>query len=175
MFDDTLDLAESKLLLIYILKQIKLPISKNQLTEIVLKNNFINYFTLQEYISELISANFISYSDIDGKHRLTVTSKGDKVLNMFSNRVSETKKTLIDAYIKSNITNIRKEISLTANYTLANNDSFTVNLKATENDITLIDLKLNVVSNKQARDLCLKWKNNSSELYTKIIKVLIDD
>lgn len=175
MFDDTLDLAESKLLLIYILKQIKLPISKNQLTEIVLKNNFINYFTLQEYISELISANFISYGDIDGKHRLTVTSKGDKVLNMFSNRVSETKKTLIDAYIKSNITNIRKEISLTANYTLANNDSFTVNLKATENDITLIDLKLNVVSNKQARDLCSKWKNNSSELYTKIIKVLIDD
>lgn len=94
---------------------------------------------------------------------------------MFSNRVSETKKTLIDTYIKSNITNIRKEISLTANYTLANNDSFTVNLKATENDITLIDLKLNVVSNKQARDLCSKWKNNSSELYTKIIKALIDD
>ncbi|AGK97932.1 DUF4364 family protein [Clostridium pasteurianum] len=175
MFDDTLELAENKLLLIYILKQIKLPVSKNQLTEIVLKNNFINYFTLQEYISELISANFISYNDIDGKHRLTVTSKGDKVLNMFSNRVSETKKTLIDTYIKSNIINIRKEISLTANYTLANNDSFTVNLKATENEITLIDLKLNVVSNKQARDLCSKWKNNSSELYTKIINILIDD
>ncbi|MDF2504872.1 DUF4364 family protein [Clostridium sp.] len=175
MFDDTLELAENKLLLIYILKQIKLPISNNQLTEIVLKNNFINYFTLQEYISELISANFIKYSNIDGKHRLTVTSKGDKVLTMFSNRVSENKKKLIDSYIQSNLNNIKKEISLTADYTLANNNSFTVNLKAIENDITLIDLKLNVVSNKQARDLCLKWKNNSSELYTKIIKALIDD
>ncbi|AJA47728.1 hypothetical protein DUF4364 [Clostridium pasteurianum DSM 525 = ATCC 6013] len=175
MFDDTLELAENKLLLMYILKQIKLPISKNQLTEIVLKNNLINYFTLQEYISALIAANFISYNDINGKHRLNITSKGDKILSMFSNRLSDAKKELIDSYLKSNILNIKKEISLTADYTLANNDSFTVNLKATENDITLIDLKLNVVSNKQAKDLCVKWKNNSSELYTKIMKVLIED
>lgn len=175
MFDDTLELAENKLLLIYILKQIKLPISNNQLTEIVLKNNLINYFILQEYISELIAAGFINCNDMDGKHRLTVTSSGDKILTMFSNRISDAKKEIIDSYLNSNILSIKKQISLTADYTIDNNNSFKVDLKAIENNITLIHLELNVVSNKQAKDLCSKWKNNSSELYTKIMKVLIED
>lgn len=175
MFDNTLELAENKLLLLYILKQIKLPISKGQLTEIILKNNLINYFTLQQYISELIASSFIQYSKFDEKRRLTVTAVGDKVLNMFLNRISESKKALIDTYINQNISQIKNDISLTADYTLANDNSFTVNLKAVENNITLIDLKLNVVTNKQARELCKKWKSNSSELYKKILKVLIDD
>lgn len=175
MFDDALELAENKLLLLYILRQIKLPISKNQLNEIVLENNFINYFTLQQYITELISADFIEYSEIDDKHRLAITGSGDKVLNLFLNRISDSKKSIIDDYIEKNINKIKNDISLTADYTIANNNSFTVNLTAIENNITLIDLKLNVVSNKQARELCAKWKNNSSELYTKILKVLIED
>ncbi len=175
MFDDTLELAENKLLLLYILKQIDLPLTKNQLTEIVLENNLLNYFTLQQYISELISANFIEQNEINDKSRLVVTLNGDKVLNMFSNRLSDMKKNLVDDFVKKNINIIKNEISLSADYTIANNNSFTVNLKATENDITLIDLKLNVVSNNQARELCSKWKNHSSELYTKIINILIED
>lgn len=175
MFDDALELAENKLLLLYILKQIKLPISKNQLTEIILKNNFINYFTLQQYITELISANFIQYNELDENRKLTVSATGDKVLNMFITRISESKKTLIDNYITENINQIKNDISLTADYTLANDNSFTVNLKAVENNITLIDLKLNVVTNNQARELCKKWKANSSEFYTKILKILIED
>jgi predicted transcriptional regulator len=175
MFDDTLELAENKLLLIYILEQIKLPISKNQFTEIVLENNLINYFTLQQYISELITAGFTEYNEVDGKHRLAVTSKGHKVLSMFTNRLSQDKIDVVDSYIKKNISTIRHKIDITADYTIANNNSFTVNLTALENDIALIDLKINVVSNKQARDICTKWKNNSSDLYTKIIKILIDD
>lgn len=175
MFNDALELAENKLLLLYILQKIKLPVSKNQLTEIILKNNFINYFTLQQYIAELIAADFVQYNELDEKRKLTVSPAGDKVLNMFINRISESKKNMIDKYIAENINQIKNDISLTADYTLANDNSFTVNLKAVENNITLIDLKLNVVTNKQARELCKKWKTNSSELYTQILKVLIED
>lgn len=174
MFEDTLELAENKLLLLYILESIKLPVSKNQITEIVLKNNFLNYFTLQQYISELITAGFIEYMEVSGKNRLTVTSKGHKVLGMFLNRLSENKTKVVDSYVEENINKIRQEIDLTADYTIASNNSFTVNLKAMENGITLIDLKLNVVSNKQARDICAKWKTNSSELYNEIINVLVN-
>ena len=44
MYDSTLELAENKLLLLYIIKSIKYPISNTQLTDIVLENSFINYF-----------------------------------------------------------------------------------------------------------------------------------
>ncbi|MCD2345421.1 DUF4364 family protein [Clostridium guangxiense] len=175
MFEDTVELAENKLLLLYILNELKFPISKNQLTEIVLENNFMNYFILQQYILELISSNFIESVEQDGKHRISITSPGINVLNLFSNRLTDEKKLIIDNYLKLNLNNIKNAISVTADYTIENKNSYVVTLKAIESDITLIEVKLNVVSNKQARDLCTKWKNSSSDLYTKIINLLTQD
>ena len=175
MYDDTLELAENKLLLLYVLNQIKLSVSNNQLTQIILENNFINYFTLQQYISELVASNFLEYMESNGKHRLLITNEGVRVLNLFQNRISEGKKEIIDSYLNKQIENIKNEITVTSDYTIEKENNFIVNLKATENENILIDIKLNVASNKQARDLCSKWKNNSSEIYSAIITLLTED
>lgn len=174
MFGDTSDLAENKLLLLYIFDKIKYPISNAQITQIILENSFINYFTLHQYISELLTANFLEYTTENSKQRLFITEKGSKVLSMFQGRLSKGKLEIIDNYLKIHLENIKKEITVTADYTIENKSNYIVSLRAVENGNLLIDLKLNLPSNKQARDLCSKWKNSSSELYDKIIKLLID-
>lgn len=175
MDKNLLELAENKLILLYIIDKIKLPISNIQITEIVLENNLINYFTLQQYILELLSSNFIKSIEKNGKSRLIISNKGTKVLSLFFNRISQKKIELIDKYLEKHIDNIKQEITVTADYTIENKNNFIVNLAAIEGDTILIDIKLNVGSNKQARDLCAKWKENSSELYNKLIHLLIDD
>ncbi|KYH35567.1 hypothetical protein CLTEP_05110 [Clostridium tepidiprofundi DSM 19306] len=175
MNSNTLELAESKLLILYIIDKIKLPISNMQLTEIILENNLLNYFTLQEYIFELVNSNFIEPLEKDNKTRLYITNDGIKILNMFMNRISKNKIELINKYLDNHIEKIKKQITITADYTIENKNNFLVNLKACENDLTLIDLKLSVASNNQARALCKKWKSNSSKLYKEIIDLLIDD
>lgn len=174
MFEDTLELAENKLLLLFIFKKIKFPVSNNQITQIILENNFINYFTLQQYLNELLSSNFLKYTDETGNHRIIITEKGIKVLSLFENRISQDKMDAVEDYLNKEIKNIKKEVTITADYTLGKKGNFIVNLKAIENDSILIDIKLNVGSNKDAKDLCHKWKNNSSELYDKIIQLLIN-
>ncbi|WP_373899056.1 DUF4364 family protein [Haloimpatiens sp. FM7315] len=175
MFNDTLELAENKLILLYILHKINLPISNMQLTNIVLENNFMNYFSLQQYLSELVSSKFVSYNDALEKHRLVITEKGSKVLALFQTRISDEKVISIDNYLESQIREIKKQITISADYTIENNNNFMVNLKASEANYTLIDIKIGVPSNKQARELCTKWKEHSSELYNKIIELLIKD
>lgn len=175
MFEDTLELAENKLLLLYIFNKINFPISNNQITQIILENNFINYFTLQQYLSELVSSNFIRYTDESNTHRLVITDRGIKVLSLFQSRISTSKIETIDNYLKSQIKNIKQEISVIADYTVENTNNFIVNLKTIENDSLLIDLKVNVGSKQQAKDLCQKWKSNYSALYDKIIQLLISD
>ncbi|MCY6482795.1 DUF4364 family protein [Clostridium aestuarii] len=172
MFNTASELAEDKLLLLYLLDKIRLPISNNQITEIILENNFINYFTLQQYLSELENANFINYIEQQDKHRIIISNSGLKVLSLFKNRISKSKKKTIDNYLENNMDNIKEQITISADYTIEGNN-YIVNLKAIENNSILIDLKLNVASNKQAKDLCAKWKNNSSELYKKLFEVLI--
>jgi predicted transcriptional regulator len=174
MFGDTSDLAENKLLLLYIFDKLKLPISNIQITQIVLENNFINYFTLHQYISELISSGFLEYTAEESKHRLVIANKGSRVLSMFAERLPKDKIETLDNYLKKHMDKIKKEVSITADYTIEKDNNYIVNLKAAENEIILIDLKISVPSNKQARELCSKWKNNSAEIYSSILKTLID-
>lgn len=174
MFDNSLNLAENKLLLLYIIDKIDLPISNIQLTEIVLENNFINYFTLQEYIDELISSNLIVKVNQNDKDRLMISSKGKEVLSLFKNRLSNEAINKLDSYINVKMNLIKKEATITADYTIENGNSYVVSLGAFEKNIPLMEIKVTVASNKQARELCTKWKANPSDLYTKIIKVLIE-
>ena len=67
MYENSAELAENKLLVLYVIKSLKQPISNTQLTEIILENNFINYFTLQQYISELEYSNFVKYIEKNEK------------------------------------------------------------------------------------------------------------
>lgn len=175
MYENSAELAENKLLVLYVIKSLKHPISNTQLTEIILENNFINYFTLQQYITELLSSEFLKYIEKNDKKLLTITIKGEKVLSFFTQRISPIKRDIIDNYISSVIDNIKNELTIYSDYTIENSDSFIVNLKALENDMLLIDLKVSVPTKNQAKSLCAKWKDNPSEIYTKIMQSLFSD
>ena len=84
MYENSAELAENKLLVLYVIKSLKQPISNTQLTEIILENNFINYFTLQQYISELEYSNFVKYIEKNDKKLISITDKGEKVLSFFN-------------------------------------------------------------------------------------------
>lgn len=175
MFDNTVDLAENKLMLLYIFNKLRFPISNNQVTQIILENNLMNYFTLQQYIAELISAGFIKYCQNEEKSRLIISNEGSKVLHLFKNRIPAEKTEELDNYLNKQMDNIKREVTVTADYTIEHKDNFIVSLKAVENNSIIIDIKLNVASNKQARDICQKWKSNSSYIYSKLMELLISE
>lgn len=175
MYENSAELAENKLLVLYVIKSLRQPISKTQLTEIILENNFINYFTLQQYISELETADFVGYVEKNNKKLITITDKGENVLSIFNDRISPIKRDIIDNYISKTIDNIKKELTIHSDYTIEKNNSFIVNLKALEDEILLMDLKISVPTKKQATSLCSRWKENPSEIYTKFVQVLFND
>lgn len=175
MYENSADLAENKLLVLYVMESLKQPITNTQLTEIILENNFINYFTLQQYISELVSSDFLKYELVNDKNLIQITEKGLKTLSFFSDRISAIKKKIIDDYLLSMIDSIKKELTIHSDYTLGKDDAFIVNLKALENDNLLINLDVSVPSKKQALELCNKWNENPSDIYTKIMLSLFSD
>lgn len=55
---DTEELAENKLLLLYILSEAGIPLSKNQVTQVVLENSLMNYFSMQQFLAELVQKDW---------------------------------------------------------------------------------------------------------------------
>ncbi|AND85769.1 DUF4364 family protein [Clostridium tyrobutyricum] len=175
MSENTLELAENKLLLLYIFKKIKIPISNNKITEIILENNFINYFILQQYLDELLVSKFIQYVDAEKDHKLLITKKGIKVLNLFENMISKEKIKIVDDYFKKHVNNTEKDVLISSEYISKDEDNYIVDLKVTKNEITLMNIKLSVKSDKEAHELCNKWKNNTDDIYYKIVQTLLEN
>jgi len=173
MFDDKSKSAVNKLIVLHILDKIEMPLTNTQITNIVLENNIINYFALQESLADLTQSDLIKLEETEQKVTFQPSEIGLKTINMFQNKIPNSVRTTLTEYIVKNKDRIKKESEIQADFSKKNEHEYIVNLKAIENDIVIIDLKLSVVSVKQAKFICEKWKSSSGKIYGQIMDTLI--
>ena len=172
---NNLDLAESKLILLYAIHKLKIPITNNQLVNIMIENNIMNYFSLQQYLNELVNSKFVEIKSEDEKKFYFVTADGEKILNYFINRVPFTVKEKIGDIMESNTDKIKQEIEIIADYIPEKMTEYIVECKVNEHGITLIDFKVNVPTKDQAKLICENWRKHGALIFGEIFESLIKE
>lgn len=167
-------LAESKLLLLYIFDRFEFPMTNPQVTQFVLENDIMNYFMFQQYLGELKDSKFIFEKEKGGENIFIITEKGRSTLSYFVNRIPNSQIERIDKLL-----NIQKEkfimnTEIKADYVKVKDDEYLVRLVVVEKEMPIINLKLSVVTNKQAKQICEKWRTSAPSLYGQIINMLIE-
>ena len=84
-------------------------------------------------------------------------------------------KQAFDEYIKNNKESLLADTQVKSSFVKQSENEFIVNLRVIENQSNLIDLNLNVSSEKQAKQICNNWNNNASNMYAEVINLLIRD
>lgn len=175
MIRDTIELAENKLLLLYIISKIPQPASRSGITQIVLENNLLNYFQMQQYIAELIDGGFIDNYKENNMHMITITSIGINALSFFENRIPDKKKEIIDTFLKThNHEILKKDIESFAEYLKSPNDKYVVNLKLIKNEDLLLDLNLSAETKSNAEHICNTFEKQPEEIYKRIKDIFKD-
>ncbi|MGL4607380.1 MAG: DUF4364 family protein [Eubacteriaceae bacterium] len=164
--------VENKLIILYILQEIKTPLTREQIALIVVENLQISYFDIPLYIDDLIKDNFISPLEFDGKTVMSITKIGKETLKLFIDKISAFSMEMIRLYLKENREKIFKEVKVTANYHKKGETDYMIDLKLHENNVVLMEINLNAPTLKLALDICNRWKENNQELYSSILKVL---
>lgn len=167
-------LADKKLIILYLLSNMNIPLTKQQITTAVLENNLIDFFTLQQCTSELEEAGMVKQVVHQKKQCLQTTDGGKNALGVFEHRIPKNVIEVIDNYIARNKDTLKKESQVISEYKKVNDKEYIVSLKVIENELVLIDLKLSVVSAKQAKQVCEKWKSSSEKIYSQLISSLIN-
>ncbi|MFZ5969004.1 MAG: DUF4364 family protein [Bacillota bacterium] len=167
--------AEQKLMLLYIFNQFEIPLTNDQITQFVMENDYMNYFLLQQFLGELVSSGMIEYSSNEKKYFYLITEKGKNALIFFKGRLSKSLKDSIDMTVEQKKQVMSREMEIRAEYEKKKENEYIVDLQVIENDTSLIELKLNVASNKQAKLICDKWRKEAPELYGSIIHLLIKE
>ncbi|AKL94290.1 hypothetical protein CACET_c07800 [Clostridium aceticum] len=173
MFVDTPEqLAEKKLLLLYILDQAEGSLTNSLITQFILENDIMNYFMLQQFLSELKEADFVSEEEKSHSQLFSITNKGKNTLNYFINRIPKNQKKEIHTYVRIQKEKQQAKMEIRGDYLKLEENKYAIRLTMAENNMSIIDLKLNVLQEEQAKNICSNWKRNPKALYSELMKLL---
>ena len=147
------DLAENKVLILYLLNKLSDGIKSDNLYKIVSSANNINYFYFQELLTDLIATNLVG----------SFTSLLPGILKLKADNI-----------FKEEISDIAEESSIVTEYIPKNENNYTVKCKIVEKNETLFELSTFAGSRDRAKQISDNWKNNANIIYPKIINLLLN-
>lgn len=161
-----------KLIVLTMLDKVDFALTNSQISAFILEQQYTDYFTVQETLSDMVRAGYLQSDVIRNSTRYTMTEKGRETLLYFGNEVSDGIKEDIREYFKKNKLKMRNENAVTADYRRVGKD-FAVQLQVKERDALLIDITLTVPLEEQAAEMCSNWRKKSQQAYSYLMKELL--
>ncbi|ONI43883.1 hypothetical protein AN641_06435 [Candidatus Epulonipiscioides gigas] len=170
---DPVDTTPNKLVILYLLSKIPVPLTLSQITTAILEQNYCDYFSLQQNLAELKNSLFIIKNNQDNISSFQITPKGAELANIHINKIKKDILAEIDQFIHDNYMSAKNNLDVHAVYTKKKEHEYIVTCKIIEKNSTLIELNLNVSTNNMANSICNTFKNNTNEIYSEILHLLI--
>lgn len=171
--DETL--AESKVLILYILNSLKKPVSNNALYKIILSVFDMNYFYFQQFLLDLIKSDFILTYEQEEQHMYLITEKGSRTLELTEDILPGIIKLQVDTNLKYTLDDVNEENSIVAEYTPVNENYYNVTCKIMENNECLFEIKTFAGSREQSKQIVDNWKKHAGVMYPDLLKILTQD
>lgn len=160
--------AENKLLILHTLQNTKFPLTKYDLSMIMLDNLLMTYFTFNESINDLLESKFVSYD----KEFVDLTEQGRNVLKLFSDSIDEYKKGIIESYIKKIRNDVIENNSIVANYKAIDTNKFELLFEIKEKNEVIFSSKLVVPEEEMAKSFVENFKKNHNEVYRRFFTII---
>lgn len=165
-------LAESKVILLYILNKVNHNISNNIYIELVANLSDINYFLFEEVLADLVEKKYIVLKLNNDIKTYMITEEGKQVLSLSLTMLPGIKKLQIDSNFKEVYKRLKEEKSIVAEYVVQEDKTYLVSLKVLEFDRVEFEMQVLAYSEEQVQDIIDQWKKNATNIYQEIIKLL---
>ena len=169
-------LAQDKVLILYVLSNVKTDVTESDIFKIISPVNNINYY-FKQILADLVDSKLVqTYTkdeDADEKQVLyKLTFDGQNSLNLTIDVLPGLLKLKIDNVLKNELNNIISEDSIVTEYIPENENSYTVKCKIVENNKTIFEVRTFAGSNEHAKFIADNWKENASVIYPKILELI---
>jgi len=170
--NDSQKAAKDKLIILSIIKSFNLPLTNEQIIELVMDNDLIDYFALQHYLTELVETSMLQLTENTEGSFYTITEMGKVSIEFFSDRINSDTQGKINSLIDNKKKSYVMETNIHATYKKIKEEEYEISLNIVENQSSIIDLKVTVISEKHADEICNRWKSDAQFLYGDILTLL---
>ena len=171
---DNETLAENNVIILYILNKIDRPVNNDELLQLVLSIEDMNYFYFQQFLLDLLENRYIeTHKENDFSEQIyRLTSAGRETLELTKDLVPGIVKLKIDNTIKGELQDIEEEISIVSEFIPEDDGGFIVTCKIIEHNKTIFEVSTFAASREQAKSISDNWKENAVDIYPNMINLL---
>ena len=166
-------LTQYKLIILYMLDKVDFPLTNTQISNFILEKEYTTYFTLQQTISELISAELIRAESTHKNTHYHITAAGKETLSYFPDKISDAIKSDVLSYFEENKIELKNEILILADYYKVTNQGYAARCQIKETEIPLIDLTIQAATKEQAEAICRNWQLQNEAVYAYLMDTLM--
>jgi len=168
--------VENKLLLLYLIDKMDLPLTRSQITDFVRDGEYMEYYTLQQTLADMVSDGYLEMAQENNNTRYSITDEGLSTLEYFERHIPGGTRAKINKYVHDNFNSVKRDYEITANYFQDNEtNEYIVKCGVYDDDRLLMEINISVVSREQARLIQRNWKSNVTSLYVNILRELIKE
>ena len=172
--DNTID----KLILLYVLDKMEIPLTENSILEICSsQNNWINWMACKDLLSQLIEAKFIYKPNTDSdESRYNITVSGRGCLSQFYTKIPASLRDNIARFAQENKMQFKRNQEYVAKSYKNEDGSYTVDLKILEPLTTeaIFTLSVKTDTRHNATLACKKWRELAANVYEYVYSKIIE-
>ena len=162
-----------KLIILYILDRVDFPMTNSRLTDFITTKEYTNYFNVQQVLSDLVEDGYISLQEMKNNYLYRITPEGKETLSFFYQNISRNIRDDIDMFLTEQNYRLREEVSNIADYYEAKKNEFVCELKVVERESTVIEIRITVPSEENAKTVCSRWRQKHADIYAYVINSLL--
>ncbi len=173
------DSTTNKLVLLYVLDKMEIPLTENSILEICSsQNDWLNWMECKDLLSQLINAKFIYKPNTESNEsRYNITVTGRECLSQFYTRIPASLREKISTFAQENKLQFKRNQEYVAKSTQNQDGSYTVDLKILEPLTTdaFFSVSIKADSRHSATYACKKWRELAPTVYEYVYNKLIED
>ncbi len=183
--DIVLDDTVKKLILLFVLDQMEIPLTENSIIDICTsRNDWLKYIDCKEALSQLVEVKFISKlatsDDIEVAPkdiRYAITIEGRNCLAHFFNRIRQHTREEIVNYAKQNRMVFKRNQEYVYEYFKNSDSSHTVVFRIKEPSLaqTIFEIRLKTSTRNSAVQAGKKWSKKAAQIYEYVFENLISE
>ena len=173
--DNITNLAENKVLILYLLSIINTEITQDNLFQITTSINNINYFYFKQIVTDLIESNLVATYKKDEDAVIKITSEGQKAYNLTKDVLPGIIKLKADNIFAKELSTIEEKSSIVAEFIPRNENEYIIKCKIVENNETIFEVKTYAGSRERAKRIVENWKQNATNIYPQMLNLLLQD
>ena len=169
-----MDMMRCKLIVLYMLDAVNGSLSTAQISEYLLEQENMDYFSFQEMMESMRDSGLIDAELSYQRTLFTLTDAGRRTLHYYQQQLPVSLEENILTWLEAHAIDIREQLTVYSDLYKSTDDRYVAVCQLRDrNAVRIVDLNLSLPTKPQAKAVCRQWPEHYKETYEMLMDTLV--